>query len=406
MNKKTISIIIAIVIIIIPLVICYIVWKKDNKKDKFFDTYPSQSGVSTVKIMNMNIKTEFISNISIAGVFVYDENGNSIPMPISDVNPSMNSTFGIYDNPEDPIGNAKNALKINGLNINRTLQTAKDNLSMSNNYGLLSIPADIDGGKWNEIHGNGYVSHSNLGGNPDWWQYTFSTPKNISAVEILPRINSSGDNSEYNYMRNKNITIQLLDGNGRILFEESGLSTTTNYNRILTEIPSQPTIAQSPTTPMMAPITTIMVPGTTTQSPATTPATTIMVPGTTTQSPATTPATTIMVPGTTTQSPATTMMALSTPGATQGEASVGNTTLPQLSPSQTIALLNSGVNLDTLTSQGIAMNSAYRGPSTNIVQTNFSGTSNIYSPYLYYNKGVSEQFSGLSTDTNQHYSSL
>ena len=100
------------------------------------------------------------------------------------------------------------------------------------------------------------------------------------------------------------------------------------------------------------------------------------------------------------------MMALSTPGATQGEASVGNTTLPQLSPSQTIALLNSGVNLDTLTSQGIAMNSAYRGPSTNIVQTNFSGTSNIYSPYLYYNKGVSEQFSGLSTDTNQHYSSL
>ena len=80
--------------------------------------------------------------------------------------------------------------------------------------------------------------------------------------------------------------------------------------------------------------------------------------------------------------------------------------LPKLSPSQIIELLNSGVNLDTLTSQGIAMNSAYRGPSTNIVQTNFRGTSDIYSPYLYYNKGVNEQFSGLSTDTNQNYSSF
>ena len=75
-----------------------------------------------------------------------------------------------------------------------------------------------------------------------------------------------------------------------------------------------------------------------------------------------------------------------------------------ISPDQTIGLLNSGVNLDTLSSKGIAMNSAHRGPSTNIVQTNFTGTSNIYSPYLYYNKGVNEQFSGLTTDTNQNYS--
>ena len=74
-----------------------------------------------------------------------------------------------------------------------------------------------------------------------------------------------------------------------------------------------------------------------------------------------------------------------------------------MSPSQTIAYLNAGVNMDLLTSQGMSMNSAIKGPSTNIVQTNFSGTSNIYSPYLYYNKGVSEQFSGLPTDTGQNY---
>ena len=35
------------------------------------------------------------------------------------------------------------------------------------------------------------------------------------------------------------------------------------------------------------------------------------------------------------------------------------------------------------------------GPSTNIVQINFKGTSNIYSPYLYYNKGISEKFTSI-----------
>ena len=78
-------------------------------------------------------------------------------------------------------------------------------------------------------------------------------------------------------------------------------------------------------------------------------------------------------------------------------------TIPLISPSQTIALLNTGANVDTLTAQGIAMNSAFRGPSTNIVQTNFSGTSNIYSPYLFYNKGLSESFSGNTTDTGKNY---
>ena len=77
--------------------------------------------------------------------------------------------------------------------------------------------------------------------------------------------------------------------------------------------------------------------------------------------------------------------------------------IPVISPSQTLALLNAGVNMDVLTSQGMSMNSAYKGPSTNIIQTNFNGTSNIYSPYLYYNKGLGEHFNGLTTDTNKHY---
>jgi len=66
--------------------------------------------------------------------------------------------------------------------------------------------------------------------------------------------------------------------------------------------------------------------------------------------------------------------------------------IPIATPGMITNLLNNGIGIDYLTSQGMALNSAYRGPSTNIVQTNFSGTSNVYSPFLYYNKGSSEKF--------------
>ena len=79
------------------------------------------------------------------------------------------------------------------------------------------------------------------------------------------------------------------------------------------------------------------------------------------------------------------------------------TTIPQISPSQTLALLNSGLNMDLLTSEGIGMSSLLKGPATNIVQTNLTGTSNIYSPYLYYNKNTSEKFSANTYDTGKNY---
>jgi hypothetical protein len=129
------------------------------------------------------------------------------------------------------------------------------------------------------------------------------------------------------------------------------------------------------------------------------------------------PTSTAMAMPSTTMAPTTTMMPTTSAGITS--TTVGATiptttsagitsttvgaTVPTLSPSQTIALLNSGVDMSVLTSEGISMSSAMRGPSTNIVQTNFSGTSNIYSPYLFYNKNLSEQFTGLTTDTDKNY---
>ena len=39
-----------------------------------------------------------------------------------------------------------------------------------------------------------------------------------------------------------------------------------------------------------------------------------------------------------------------------------------------------------MSERGIHLNSKIKGPRTNLYQKNFSGTSNVYSPYLHYNK--------------------
>ena len=90
----------------------------------------------------------------------------------------------------------------------------------------------------------------------------------------------------------------------------------------------------------------------------------------------------------------TTMGATSTTASTPTDSLKNMPRMPVATPGMITNLLNNGIGIDYLTSQGMGLNSAYRGPSTNIIQTNFSGTSNVYSPFLYYNKGSSEKFIG------------
>jgi hypothetical protein len=77
----------------------------------------------------------------------------------------------------------------------------------------------------------------------------------------------------------------------------------------------------------------------------------------------------------------------------------------QLLPGQVINLLNDGLNVDVLSANGIMYNPSRRGPTTNIIQSDYKGTSNIYSPYIYYNKGVSEKFTARdnTNDTDKKY---
>ena len=78
---------------------------------------------------------------------------------------------------------------------------------------------------------------------------------------------------------------------------------------------------------------------------------------------------------------------------------------PNITPDQLTKLINAGVNISSLTdtngislnSRGININPNANGPSTNIYQSSINGNTNIYSPYLYYNKSTTEQFT-----TNTH----
>ena len=160
----------------------------------------------------------------------------------------------------------------------------------------------------------------------------------------------------------------------------------------------------------MDPTTQSTMPTTQSTMPTTTIPTTTMP--TTTMPTSTMPTTTIPTTTMPTTTMPTTTMPISTMPTTQSTMSsttkqssistMPTSNVPQITTTQLVNVLNNGYNLNTLTSSGSSMNSSYKTPSTNIVQTDFSGTSNIYSPYLYYNKGINEKFSGLTHDTGQY----
>jgi len=71
--------------------------------------------------------------------------------------------------------------------------------------------------------------------------------------------------------------------------------------------------------------------------------------------------------------------------------------LPNISSSQVINLVNSGVNISNLMPSFSNGNvngngSKYKSPSSNIIEIDFEGTSNVYSPYIYYDKNLSDNF--------------
>ena len=406
MNNKQlyiyIGICLLIIIVLVVLVSLYYSFKENNtSEDKFANTtnYNFIAG-NTVKITCQNCDNlpppynpANGSDVNLFGVFIYGKDGNLLNTEptsgwalLSTIYPSN------FNSPE-------NALTYPAQFSTRTLTQA------------ISTQLSIDT-SWNTSeHCSASGSGPSPGTNPGWWKYTFNSPQDISGIEIYSRSDNCAE-------RISNALIQIFDSSDNEVWRTNFRNITDlaygTYNKPLKPADVWETFI---TTNYTQPTTTNYTQPTTTNY--TQPATTAYTQPATTAY--TQPATTAYTqPENTYPQPTTDIFNFTIdkilPRPTTGlnaprqnklfpipENVFSAPTMPLISPSQTIALLNTGANVDTLTSQGIAMNSAFRGPSTNIVQTNFSGTSNIYSPYLYYNKGLSESFSGLTTDTGKNY---
>ena len=132
------------------------------------------------------------------------------------------------------------------------------------------------------------------------------------------------------------------------------------------------------------------------------------------------PSTTFALPSTTFGSPSTTFASPSTTSPNLIDLTAFfKSKFPNITPEQLAKLINSSNNINNLlpiinnngtiiSDKGIKINSKYRGPSTNILQKDYKGATNVYSPFLYYNKGTSEQFSSVNANdvknkTNDYY---
>ena len=118
--------------------------------------------------------------------------------------------------------------------------------------------------------------------------------------------------------------------------------------------------------------------------------------------------TTFALPSTTFGSPSTTFASPSTTSPNLIDLTAFfKSKFPNITPEQLAKLINSSNNINNLlpiinnngtiiSDKGIKINSKYRGPSTNILQKDYKGTTNVYSPFLYYNKGTSEKFTSVN----------
>ena len=136
-------------------------------------------------------------------------------------------------------------------------------------------------------------------------------------------------------------------------------------------------------------------------APSTTPAMTGLGATTTmpnSTAPSTTPAmtgigATTTMPNPTAPDTASGAIPTMTGSSNSGSISSSNSTVGATIPSTT-----SSITTNPMTTKPKLMNNGFKIPQTNILQSNFNGPSNIYSPYLY----VREPFQPVSYDMNNY----
>ena len=76
------------------------------------------------------------------------------------------------------------------------------------------------------------------------------------------------------------------------------------------------------------------------------------------------------------------------------------TNLPNMPSNEVVNLVNSGKYINSLVSPSPSLNYGqpnykFQDPETKIFEVDFSGSSSIYSPYIYYDKNLSEKFDSV-----------
>ena len=170
-----------------------------------------------------------------------------------------------------------------------------------------------------------------------------------------------------------------------------------------TTTPYVPTTTQNvPTTTPYVPTTTSNVPTTTSNVPTTTP----YVPTTTPYVPTTTPYVPTITPNVPTTTPYVPTSSSSNPITTFNSTIINSESdfdtimrdiqimFPNISSNEILNLVNSGANINNFSPSYNNVDTIYKyeNPELDIIQINFDGTSNVYSPYIYYDKNLHEKF--------------
>jgi hypothetical protein len=387
-NKKYLFISI-IILVILLIIICY--WKYNViKKERFLYTNNIYHVKNVKKITITNAENN--TSVTLNGFFVYDENGKLLDLKKSEVGfAGLSSTTSSLTSMTLP----SIVLDLLDSNKSRTINDAlnKGN-NINNNFGLTfpennvettSTPFGI-----NFPYGFSFII---LNSDTDYWSYQFKNPVNISCVEFMSRQDCCPDKL--------NLMCTLFDvNNAKIGKQSSGIEATKSFpedqKRLLNSnqihnvfvanasmIPLNPP-SYSGFNPIKSFIQNedILESSTSGSSSSSSP------------SPSSSPGSSPGSSSSSSSSPS------SSPGSSPGSRLGLNTypsnwpeiKFPQFPPLPDLSKLP--LNLLTPPSiDGVSIN-GYNGNfsssgmgggiSTDIIQTNFSGDSNIYSPFLYY----------------------
>ena len=232
LNKKIILVLI-IVMVILFIITIYLLYDSINFTSKTDNNTKHQKEDFVAPYQSISAKSVYIKSppgipLNLFGVIIYDDKGDVINTNINNVS---NSTPFAIENNKNYDGKYANRLAV--FNLGRKLYALTTNIYLGENTLPQSYNSgwnnwSFEGGKYQKFMFVGKYNSNNKTDNNynktddgkyfNWWQYTFPTNVNISAVEIWGR-DEDYTNPDFNccYNRTNGIQILLQNQNGNTI---------------------------------------------------------------------------------------------------------------------------------------------------------------------------------------------